>query len=95
RPVTDHGNEHCYHRSIVQKTTHAPFMESEDNTAVALRCFDLQSAVLEKENEKKACDQVRVLGESQVPETCLTVEARVQEAKDALLEDAACAARAT
>ncbi len=71
------------------------FMQSEDNTAVALRCFDLQSAVLEKQNEKKACDQVKVLGEAQLPENCLTVEARLTEAKEALAADAACAARAS
>jgi len=71
------------------------FMASEDNTAVALRCFDLQSAVLEKENEKKACDQVRVLGEEQLPENCLTVDERLTEAKEALAADEACARRAS
>ncbi|MEM0986914.1 MAG: hypothetical protein AAGJ32_11760 [Pseudomonadota bacterium] len=71
------------------------FMASEDNTAVALRCFDLQSAVLERENEKKACDQVRVLGEAQMPDTCKTIDERITVAKDALAADEACAARAT
>ncbi|MEL6388055.1 MAG: hypothetical protein AAFR00_11950 [Pseudomonadota bacterium] len=71
------------------------FMDSEDGTAVALRCFDLQSAVLEKENEKKACDQIRVLGEAQLPETCSTVEARVEEAKAAFAADEVCVARAS
>lgn len=62
------------------------FMDSEERTEVALARFDLQSAVLELNNEKEVCDRLKVLGDEGLPEGCLTVEERLEEATAALAE---------
>ncbi len=62
------------------------FMASEEQTERELFCFDIRSAVLETQNEQKACKQVAVLGEAQLPENCKTVETRLEEAQSRLKE---------
>ena len=71
------------------------FMASEEATELALRCFDLQAPILEIDNEQKACDRIRVLGEEQLPENCSSVEERLEAARAAFEADEACVARAT
>ncbi len=68
------------------------FMASEERTERELFCFDIRSKVLETKNEQKACKQIAVLGEAQLPENCKTVEARVEEAQ-AELEESGCDSR--
>lgn len=60
------------------------FMQSEDNTEVALVRFEAQSLVQDTENEKKRCAQLSVLGEGNEPEACATVDERLEKAREAL-----------
>lgn len=64
------------------------FIESEKQTARALECFDIQSAFLEVENERKACKRLSVLGEN-LPDNCKTVDERFEERKSAW-QDSGC-----
>ncbi|MEM9939801.1 MAG: hypothetical protein AAF768_13220 [Pseudomonadota bacterium] len=61
------------------------FMASEDATEVALILFEARSLVQDLQTEKKRCDDIKVLG-GEPTEACQTVEARVEEAIDALAE---------
>ena len=56
------------------------FMDSEEATAKALRVFEADTARREIDNEKKACDQLKVLGGENLPEGCADVEDRLAEA---------------
>ena len=58
------------------------FMDSEEATADALVCFEVQSAYLNVENEAKICKRLEVLGEDNVPESCKTVPERLQAAQE-------------
>ena len=68
------------------------FMASEERTERELFCFDISSKVLETKNEQKACKQIAVLGDEQLPENCKTVETRLEEA-EAALEESGCDSR--
>ncbi len=68
------------------------FMASEEQTERELFCFDISSKVLEAKNEQKACKQIAVLGDEQLPENCRTVETRLEEA-EAELEESGCGNR--
>lgn len=65
------------------------FMQSEEDTAVALKCFEFTSAVLNLENEEKVCKKVSVLGDV-APEGCATVSTRLEEARTARIESGFC-----
>jgi len=67
------------------------FIQSERETERALQCFELRSPVLEMENEKKACKQLRSLGE-QIPDNCKTVDDRLAEAQK-VLDESSCEKR--
>ena len=54
------------------------FMNSEDQTAEALRTFDIRVALDEKKNVKKICNQTKVLGGEPGPE-CSTVDDDIKE----------------
>lgn len=56
------------------------FMDAEEATAKALRVFEVQTRRQEIDNEKKACDRLRVVGDANLPEGCATVEERLAEA---------------
>ena len=58
------------------------FMDSEEATADALVCFEVQSAYLNIENEAKICKRLEVLGEENVPENCKTVPERLKTAEE-------------
>ena len=58
------------------------FMDSEEATADALVCFEVQSAYLNIENEAKICKRLEVLGEENVPENCKTVPDRLKTAEE-------------
>jgi lipopolysaccharide biosynthesis regulator YciM len=58
------------------------FMDSEEATADALVCFEVQSAYLNIENEAKICKRLAVLGEENVPESCKTVPERLKAAEE-------------
>uniref|UniRef100_UPI00355A966F tetratricopeptide repeat protein n=1 Tax=Hyphomonas atlantica TaxID=1280948 RepID=UPI00355A966F len=58
------------------------FMDSEEATADALVCFEVQSAYLNIENEAKICKRLEVLGEENVPESCKTVPERLKAAEE-------------
>lgn len=58
------------------------FMDSEDQTAVALRRFQAQQRVIEIRNEQERCEQLKVLGDN-LPDGCATVEERLAEATEA------------
>ena len=62
------------------------FMDSEERTQVALARFDIQSAVLELENEQKVCVRLSVLSEENLPEGCADVEERLTAAEAELAE---------
>lgn len=53
------------------------FMAAEERTERALECFDIQSPLLELENEKKVCKQLAVVGKGNLPEGCATVDERL------------------
>lgn len=59
------------------------FIESERRTAQALECFDLQSPLLELENEQKVCRRLTALAEEDKPEGCATVDERYEAAQKA------------
>lgn len=59
------------------------FIESERRTAQALECFDLQSPLLELENEQKVCRRLTALAEEDKPEGCQTVADRFAAAQEA------------
>lgn len=59
------------------------FIESERNTECALERFELQSVVLEIENEQKVCRQLTALADEDKPAGCQTVNERFTEAKTA------------
>lgn len=67
------------------------FMNSEEQTAVALRCFELQAPLMSIQNEQKVCKRLEVLGEENVPESCKTVKARLEEAEGAFAAATECA----
>ena len=57
------------------------FMDSEEATADALVCFEVQAAYLNVENEAKICKRLSVLGEENVPENCKTIPDRLEAAQ--------------
>ncbi|MEE9380092.1 MAG: hypothetical protein V3V03_01675 [Hyphomonadaceae bacterium] len=57
------------------------FMNAEDATAAALVRFDAQNLAQELRNEKKRCDQLKVLGGDNMPAGCATIDARLAEAE--------------
>ncbi len=67
------------------------FMDSEEATAVAVRCFELQAPLMSMQNEEKVCKRLSVLGEEYIPETCLTLPDRLEAAQTALNEATECA----
>lgn len=67
------------------------FMNSEEQTAVALRCFELQAPLMSIQNEQKVCKRLAVLGEENVPEECKTVGTRLEEAEAAYAAATECA----
>ncbi len=60
------------------------FMNSEDETAKALRVFEVQQEVQTLVNEKQRCRQLEVLGDENAPAGCVTVEERLQVAEERL-----------
>ncbi|MEZ5945804.1 MAG: hypothetical protein R3C04_02935 [Hyphomonas sp.] len=67
------------------------FMQSEEDTKTALKCFEFQSAMLNVQNEAKICKRLSVLGEDNVTENCKTVNARLEAAEKAFNEAPVCA----
>lgn len=63
------------------------FMASEEATAKALRVFELDTVRREISNEKKACDQLLILGGDNLPEGCNDVEERLAEATERVQEE--------
>ncbi len=61
------------------------FISAEERTERALQCFTLRTPFLELENEQKACDQLKVLGEN-IPQNCRTIEERYEAAATAYNE---------
>lgn len=61
------------------------FISAERATARALQCFELRTPFLELDNERKACDRLRVLGDN-MPEACSTVSERYSAAQTAYQE---------
>ncbi|MEL6259104.1 MAG: tetratricopeptide repeat protein, partial [Pseudomonadota bacterium] len=61
------------------------FMRSEAETAHRFEIFTISTEVVELENERKACNRLKVLGEN-VPDGCNTVEERVTEARSRVEE---------
>lgn len=55
------------------------FMDSEEATEKALRVFEASNKAQEFENERKACDRLKILGD-QLPDGCDTVDTRLEEA---------------
>ncbi|MEM9670407.1 MAG: hypothetical protein AAF950_15910 [Pseudomonadota bacterium] len=62
------------------------FMDSEEATAKALRVFELDTVRREISNEKKACDQLIVLGGDNLPEGCADVKDRLNDAEEKVRE---------
>ncbi|MEO1406047.1 MAG: hypothetical protein AAFV54_06105 [Pseudomonadota bacterium] len=62
------------------------FMQSEEATAKALRVFELDTVRREIDNEKKACDQLIILGGENLPEGCNDVADRLAEATERVVE---------
>ncbi|WP_409894858.1 hypothetical protein [Hyphomonas sp.] len=54
------------------------FMQSEEDTADALVCFEVQSAVMNVVNEDKICKKLAGLGDERMPEGCKTVGERLK-----------------
>ncbi|MFN7055039.1 hypothetical protein [Hyphomonas sp.] len=55
------------------------FMDSEEYTAAALVCFEVQSALSNVQNEQKICQRLSVVGDENLPEGCRTVRERLTE----------------
>lgn len=55
------------------------FMDAEEQTAKALKVFEARSIVQELENEAKACERLKVLGDE--PESCTSLPTRLEEAQ--------------
>ncbi len=53
------------------------FMKSEEDTAAALKCFEVKSEYMNLENEQKICKKLAVLGEDQITDNCKTVKERM------------------
>ncbi|MAN47416.1 MAG: hypothetical protein GYB49_10255 [Alphaproteobacteria bacterium] len=71
------------------------FMNSEEATASALVCFEVQAAYLNVENEAKICKRLAVLGEDNVPENCKTVPERLTAAREKFEATPECKAQAS
>lgn len=56
------------------------FMDSEEYTRDALVCFEVQSALLNVQNEEKICKKLAALGDN-MPEGCKTVGERIKAAE--------------
>ncbi|MBY9066883.1 hypothetical protein K1X12_08225 [Hyphomonas sp. WL0036] len=65
------------------------FMDSEEYTRDALVCFEVQSALLNVQNEQKICKKLQALGDA-MPEGCKTIEPRLQAAEAKFNETAEC-----
>lgn len=65
------------------------FMDSEEYTRDALVCFEVQSAMLNIQNEEKICKRLTALGDA-MPEGCKTVETRLQAAEAKFNETPEC-----
>jgi hypothetical protein len=74
-------------------TSWAQFMNSEEATAAALVCFEVQSKYIALENEEKVCKRIMVLGEENAPEGCKTVKERMTQAAEAVRNTAECKGR--
>lgn len=57
------------------------FMTAEERTARALECFEIQSPILEIDNEKKVCDSLSALSAEDKPAGCATVVDRLAAAQ--------------
>lgn len=66
------------------------FMDSEEFTQDALVCFEVQSSVMNLQNEEKICRRLSVLGEDQMPEGCRTVRERLAEAEQKFRDTPQC-----
>ena len=60
------------------------FLRSEDATAAALIRFERESLVQDLKSEQKRCKDLAVLGDQGLPESCKTVEDRLDEAEAAV-----------
>ncbi|MEM6625354.1 MAG: CDC27 family protein [Pseudomonadota bacterium] len=60
------------------------FMKSEDDTKVALRVFEKRVVLDEFKNQKKQCDQTKVLGEAagEPPAFCDGIEVKIMETEN-------------
>ncbi|HPE48797.1 MAG TPA: hypothetical protein PLR76_10385 [Hyphomonas sp.] len=67
------------------------FMQSEEDTKAALKCFEFQSAMLNVQNEAKICKRLSVLGPENVTPNCKTVNERLDAAEKAFNEAPVCA----
>lgn len=56
------------------------FMDSEEYTAAALVCFEVQAALMNVQNEEKTCKKLQALGD-QMPAGCQTVGERLKAAQ--------------
>lgn len=65
------------------------FMDSEEYTADALICFEVQSALYNVQNEQKNCRKLQALGD-QMPPACQTVTERLQAAQKKFEDTPAC-----
>lgn len=65
------------------------FMQSEEDTNDALKCFEVQSAVINLVNEDKICKKLSGLGEN-MPEGCKTVGARLEAGRQKFKDTPAC-----
>ncbi|MEM6411805.1 MAG: hypothetical protein AAF683_09750 [Pseudomonadota bacterium] len=63
------------------------FLAAEEATAKALRVFELDTFRREIDNEKKACDQLIILGSDNLPEGCNDVEERLAEATQRVVDE--------
>lgn len=66
------------------------FMDSEEYTQDALVCFEVQSAMMNIQNEDKICRRLSVLGDEGLPEGCRTVRERLAAAEEEFNNTAAC-----
>lgn len=66
------------------------FMDSEEFTQDALVCFEVQSALMNIQNEDKICRRLSVLGDDQMPEGCRTVRERLVEAEQKFRDTPQC-----
>ena len=67
------------------------FMQSEENTKIALACFEIQAEYMNIENEAKICQRLSVLGDEYMTDNCRTVRERLKVAEEAYNTAEVCA----